>query len=187
MWWEILDKLEPPPKNARGELVCSGECLYGCNDEAAPDYKKLTNCCYAGICARQGFEYATGIYHYAMALALAASSETAAYGKLPGAEESLEQAEGHLQELKVWIIMLVSSIQAICVLCFTCLGAVVLLADQEHRYLSANAEDHLFDIQISISCAFRQLQASCSRMAAPGLEQVADCTAANTNNWQKYR
>ena len=71
--------------------VCHGE-------GRAPD----KSCSRAGICERQGFQYASGVYHYAMALALAADGETSGYhGNQEAASAKLLQAESHLRRLKV--------------------------------------------------------------------------------------
>ncbi|DBA83504.1 TPA: hypothetical protein ACH3X2_006432 [Trebouxia sp. C0005] len=71
MWESILENLTPPPANARG------------------------------ICAKGGYEYAVSVYHYAMALAYAAQSETLKYHQDNSrSEAAFDRASWHLQQLE---------------------------------------------------------------------------------------
>ena len=55
-----------------------------------------------GICAKGGYEYAVSAYHYAMALAHAAQSETLQYHQDNSrSEASFDRASWHLQQLEV--------------------------------------------------------------------------------------
>ncbi len=56
----------------------------------------------AGICAKGGYEYAVSVYHYAMALAHAAQSETLQYHQDNSrSEAAFDRASWHLQQLEV--------------------------------------------------------------------------------------
>lgn len=56
----------------------------------------------AGICAKGGYEYAVSVYHYAMALAYAAQSETLKYHQDNSrSEAAFDRASWHLQQLEV--------------------------------------------------------------------------------------
>ncbi|KAL0032084.1 hypothetical protein WJX77_004214 [Trebouxia sp. C0004] len=75
MWESILENLTPPPANARG------------------------------ICAKGGYEYAVSVYHYAMALAHAAQSETLQYHQNNSrSETAFDRASWHLQQLQVAVV-----------------------------------------------------------------------------------